>query len=551
MAVAVLLAAAVLLWGERVVAGHHLLQGDMVRLHLHHLRNALVAFPLFLAWLEFSRARPVARPLDRLRAWWLTSRAPLFIAPAVFVGLVLAVTFLGFSALPKGDALWCFFQTKIFALGRLSVPAPVYPEFFWARSIFHDGRWFSYTSPGHSLVLLPGYLLGATWVLGPVAAVAFVWLAGQLGRTAFGSEGERISLLLVAVSPMAIVLFASQDFHITSLVFGCLALYLLTRTRADWPVSVAAGLCLGMMFLARPLTAIGFGLPLMVYAVIKLRRRSALFFLAGAAMVALHLLYNRHLTGDWLTFPYQLMGKEHGVGFAPDFGVATFGLQGHSPLKTLVNLGYNTFALNLQLFGWLLVSAMFVPFGFSEGSGRRNWPLWSSAIGLVVAYAFYWFHGTTPWGAKYWSEALPFLVVFTAGGIRNAGPLLERWFSCRKDLLPRALAFLMLYSLLVVLPTDISAIRRWRETPALANSVKAAGLHNALVFIADPDRPAGLSYTSGFMLTDPLLGGVVVYARDLGPDENRRLRLLYPDRSAWLYDLYDDELAPVRDSSSP
>lgn len=361
--VAVLLAAAVLIWGERLVASHQLLQGDMIRLHLQHLRNALFALPFFFAWLELSRIQSIARPIDRLRDWWLHSRTPLIIAPAVFVGLVLVVTFLGFSALPKGDALWCYFQTKIFALGRSSVPAPVYPEFFWARSIFHHGRWFSYTSPGHSLVLLPGYLIGATWVLGPIAAAFFIWLAGLLARTAFGPEGRRISVLLVAVSPMAIVLFASQDFHITSVIFGCLALYLLTRTRAGWLGSLGAGLSLGTVFLARPLTAIGFGLPLMAYAGQRLRWRSVLFFVAGAALVALHLFYNHELTGNWLTFLYQLMGKEHGVGFATDFGVATFGLHGHSPLKALVNFGYNTFALSLQLFGWLLVSAVLAPSG--------------------------------------------------------------------------------------------------------------------------------------------------------------------------------------------
>ncbi len=34
----------------------------MIRLHLEHLRNALIALPFFFAWLEFSRARSTPRP---------------------------------------------------------------------------------------------------------------------------------------------------------------------------------------------------------------------------------------------------------------------------------------------------------------------------------------------------------------------------------------------------------------------------------------------------------------------------------------------------------
>jgi hypothetical protein len=217
----------------------------------------------------------------------------------------------------------------------------------------------------------------------------------------------------------------------------------------------------------------------------------------------------------------------------------------------LINLSYETFALSLQLFGWLFLSlAYFVP-GWFSSRFRRNWRLWAPGLGLVLAYVVYWFHGVTPWGPKYWSEALPTFIVLSAVGVRAAPWLLRRWFGVRRDFVLRANAFLFAFSLLVYVPTALVyfAAYRWGETPKVARQVQARGLHNALVFVHTDENSGSFDYTSAFIFNDPFLQGDVIYAHDLGSSADRRLIELYPDRAVYRYDFNRETIEPIQEGN--
>jgi hypothetical protein len=303
-----------------------------------------------------------------------------------------------------------------------------------------------------------------------------------------------------------------------------------------------------MVFLTRPYTAAAIGLPLMVFVLLRARARSLPFFAGGLVMVLLHLAYNRVLFGNAFEFGYELLGNRAGIGFGADYGDVTFGLAGHSPLKMLINLSYETFALSLQLFGWLFLSLLFVVPAWCTRRIRRTWLVWGPGLALIIAYAFYWFHGVLPWGPKFWSEALPAFILLTALGIRASPVAFRRWFGTRPDFARRALPFLIAYSLIVYMPVSFQyfAQGNWGETPKVANAVRAAGLHNALVFVHTDEQSGSFDYTSAFLYNDPWLRGDIVYARDLGPSENPRLMRYYTDRAAYLYDFNYNVLEPLR-----
>jgi len=520
--------------------------GANIRLFLEQFRRALLALPLLLVWLRVSRCPATTRCLHRLQRWWLTSRIPLLAAPVFFLAITILVADKGYHRIPLGDAVWVMFQAKLFAAGRLFAPAPQYPEFFWARLIIHDGKWFSYTSPGHSLVLLPGLLLGAAWLVGPLLGGLTVWLLHRLAQTLLGAKSARIALLLTVTSPFVIFLFASHEFHVSSVFFTTLALYLLSRERFTPGLGLATGLSLGMVFLARPYTAVAVGLPIIAYVLVKRRTALAPFLLGGALIVGLHLIYNHALTGSYLKFPYQEMGKVHAIGFGSDFGEPAPGFTGHSPLRATVNLGYQFAVMSLQFLGWLFLSMAFVIPGLAYARFRRLWWLWAPALALIVAYCFYWSNGITARGAKYWSETIPAFILASTVGIRAAGPVFRRWFAFRRDLALRAVPFLVVYSLAVYIPTNLSYLARcqWGETPKVGQDVAAHRIHNAVVFVHTDEHSGGYDYTSAFLYNDPLLQGDVIYARDLGP-ENVKLTALYPERKAYRYDFNRAVIEPL------
>ncbi len=549
--ISLLLGIIIVIFQEHLFSLSPFFQNPVMKLYLRQLFNALIALPFIFIWLELSRNQKVLYPVHKIKEWWLSSRGSVIIALIFFALATITIAIFAYHRIPKGDALWPYFQTKIFARACLFAPAPFDFRFFATPTIIHNGKWFSYVSPGHALTLLPFYLLNITWLAGPLLGTIAIWLLYRLTYALTDRKTARIALLLGITSPFMLFLFGSHEFHVTSTFFTILALFSIQRSSSSptanhlW--SLLAGLALGIVFLSRPYTAIGVGIPLIIFFIIRNRRGILPFSLAGLSMVFLHLLYNHFLTGNPLKFPYQLMGAYHGIGFSPEFGAPTFNLSGHSPFKMLINLCYNIFVLSLQLYGWLFLSGIFLIFGITRRQSHRLWLIWAPALGLVIAYLLYWFHGITPWGPKYWSEALPAFIIITAIGIRGAPDLLGNRTAFRPDLPLRLLPFLILYSLLVYLPVHFHyfASGRWGETPKIAHQVWRAGIHNAVVFIHTDERSGSFDYTSAFIFNDPFLKADVIYPRDLGEEENRRFLKQFPGRAAYIYDFNNETFLPL------
>lgn len=474
------------------------------------------------------------------------------------------------------DDVAYIFQGRIFALGRSWVPTPPAPEFFANGFIeMYEGRWFAKYPPGYPLLLVPGLWAGLPWLINPLSMGVSLALVYASGRRMFGRHVALWAGLLGLLSPWVIFMSGSFMSHPATMMWAALFMYAIVRMRdggggrrgrsvIGWPL--LAGAAIGMAFITRQWTALGIGLGVALWAVDDVifapraeRRRRLLRYLlvpAGFVPPLLFILYeNRQLTGDWLRFAQDLVGTYDRPGFGPGHGDA----EGHTPALGVYNALVYLRTLGTMFNGWPaplalapLVLGLFAWVG--EGSSRRaRWDalLWMGALGLVGAY-FLWWSSTTIFGARYWYEAMPFLLLAAGRGLdllgRLAGGALARGGAGRaRWLVPGALvAVLTLYNVTQSIPYAVSQYRDYNGISATAlRNAEGAKLTNALVFVQlDPAKP-NRDYGKVFFANDPLLRGERVYARDLGPEKNREVLAFFPGRAAYWLPLDGQPVAGV------
>lgn len=530
-----------------------LLIHPVVSLYLAQLQRSLIAIPVIvlllglLLVLNFNPERRLARILNSNRRWTRYLFLALF-----FVSLLLIAQF-GYHRLPQGDGVGYSFQARIFALGHFSAPAPPESDFFReSRTVIANGKWFSYYSPGHALILLAGYLLGAAWLVGPVLGTLSLWFVYQAARNQYGESTARGTLLFGLVSPFLLFLMASWDAHVSALFFTALALYLVTLIEKGHRriPSLLLGFSLGFMFLCRPYTGALVSAAILVYVLITKPRVLGYVALGVLPCIAFQLVYDKALMGRFFTLPYQALPSYHAIGFSQTYGGATYGMPGHSPVKALINLGYTLFALSLQLLGWPLASLGLFVASFFLAKERFHRLLLLLIAALVLGNFFYWNHGVTPYGPIYLSEGLPAFLILSSRGLIGINsltlqPVTPETAQALKGITPKLLLFLTMFSLFVYIPFQFRYFQsgQWGETTKLMDLVNRSGIKKAIVFITGRPGHEMFLYTSGFIHNDPLLQADVLYAYDLG-GRDHELKRYYPDREFYHYDAGSQTLSP-------
>jgi hypothetical protein len=412
------------------------------------------------------------------------------------------------------------------------------------------------------------------------------WPLGAPRPATRHSPTALLSALLLATSPFFLVMSGSLMAHAAELLWA--TLFMLAWSRAldgawanhatrRW--AVVAGLALGALFLTRQFTALtiglSFGASLGAMHILKcvapssrpapsgqerathLRRCVARGFARGglALLAALPLLlalplYQLAVTGDARTDPRLLYWSYDRVGFGPGVGEPqnaftmiptdanpaitwysdpTQPPRGHSPARGLYNLGRNLEVLENDLFGWPpLTTLVFVWMAFLLRRPTANdWVLLLAALAVISGYVTYWASGIA-YGPRYFYAALPALAILTARGITAILPIGGRF-----RLLTLIIPLLLIGYNLTHLPGRITAYQEYNFVSAAGlRSVAAVAPPPALVFVSASEAD-WWEYGAFFSGNTPWLDGPVVYARDLGQDENARLRAAFPDRRAY------------------
>lgn len=441
-------------------------------------------------------ARPAVSTVVPARS--ATREWPIILAIACGALLLYVAIALGvFSGRPLLiDEIVQVLQAQDYSAGQLSSAVREPREFY---SILHmvdfGAREFGQFPVGGPLMLVPGVLLGATWLVGPVAGalcVVLFWVL--LGRTdpLSSIRWRRSATLLFAIAPFGAFMFGSHMNHVTTLLWLLVAVVGLaeaTREGASPAWGLVTGLGLGIAATIRPLDAVAFALPAAAWLLWRARRGGAplgTLLLSGigvAAPISVLLWVNLSTTGHPLRFGYDLLwGAGHALGFHPSpWGPA------HTPARGLELTSLALTRLSTYLFETPFPALIVPAVGLwltRSLRGLDRYLLVASGL-LVVGYWAYWHDGFFL-GPRFYFPLFPLLILWSA----RAFPLLRdrigagtaTWRGIRAGV-----AAGVLYAVVTVLsvraPTYRNGLTSMRIDATRAS--EAAGVRNALVLVQE------------------------------------------------------------------
>jgi 4-amino-4-deoxy-L-arabinose transferase-like glycosyltransferase len=450
------------------------------------------------------------------------------------------------------------FQAQVFAIGRLSVPTPPFPDSYWSPFVLdYQGQRFGKYPPGYPLLLSLGVRAGTPWLINALLGSLALWFIAQLGREIYSPVTGLLAAALGLSCPVFLAESASLLSHPASLLLTILFLWSVAKlirapAQSPWRFAVVAGLALGYLVITRPYDALGVGLPFVLYGLVRALRVDRHLLLRGAIAAIIVLLFGLillaywyQLTGDFAN-PYQDIWPYDRPGFGPEFG-----LKGHTLTTGLYYARYNLGTVATGLLGWpgyLNVFFLWLPFVF-QPRARWNYLLLGGFVSVVSLHVTYWHYGGHDAGfPRYYYAALPTLLLLTARGIEILSLGLKHFASyipfqvgkqrrVTSDLtrLPVYLALitLVLYNGLASLPPRLSAFQgKSGITAAPLRVVQDAGITKAIVFVTEYEH--WYDFAVFFAANSPNLDSDVVYAIYRNEQRAEDVKALYLDRPCYI-----------------
>jgi hypothetical protein len=368
-------------------------------------------------------------------------------------------------------------------------------------------------------------------------------------REIYPPRVARGATLLLAASPWLLFLGMSFMTHVATLVFALAAALGVARARRlsrAWPALVG-GLALGVVSLIRPLEGLAVALLLGLWS---LRARaswwrfgpSSALVLGAVAAGALVRPYNAALTGSASRFPIMMYVNRYyapganDLGFGANRGLGWGALDpfpGHGALDVAVNALLNTFAINVELFGWVTGSlGIVLALLLWRRVTRPDWMMLAAIAVVAGIHSFYWFSGGPDFAARYWFLVIVPLCALTASGIRALG----RGDGATPGRIGAAVVALSLAALLTFLPwRSVDKYRHFRRMePGMARLAEREAMQNALVLVRGLRHP---DY-HGAAIFNPidLRSGRTVFAWDRSRAVRDSVVRAYADRPVFIVD---------------
>jgi len=390
----------------------------------------------------------------------------------------------------------------MYAMGRAFVPVPDNIEFFFDTFLaVSGGKWFSQYPPGYALIMVPGVLIGHPELINPLLTGITLIIFGLILKE---FNLSRWWVVLFIISPFIIFMSGSFMSHPATMFWGAAGIYAFIKSKRDrlsW--LIIWGLCAGLMFSTRPLTALFFNLPL---AIMLNRKRIGMGILLGGIAAILgslpFFLINKATTGSFFTAGYQAAWDgASGLFFGrPQWGPV------HTPQLGFLHLFNMIRGLNTMLFEIPLPALMGVGFWiiYKVKKDWREWAVFSAGILSFAGYYFY-FYNDMVYGPRFAYTATFPLLIITASGLRSFYRHLRDKGVSRKSCI---LSFITGFSILTVLWIAISLParaglyqNRYRDIDNnFIDIVKQNKISDAIIFLDDypsTDRHAKL-FSLGF-----------------------------------------------------
>ena len=494
---------------------------------------------------------PSAAESRQLRSHW----------PAV----VLAVVSVGVAMLAKEhlfpDLSWnrdepvYLWHVDVLRHGQLTSTDGGHPDLFlpWL-SARGDGVMYTQYTLGWPLVLLGARLLSGTsaTALPLAAALAVVGTYALAFELAQRRRTATIAGALLVASPIFAIQGGVYLSYLFTLGLGCCAgaLVLSGWRRARTVRLLAAGAILGWIFLTRPFDALLWGAAfagaLLVTEWARRREvvRSVTVVVAAALpLVAATLVYNRHVTGDLLTFPITAADPLDGFGFGTRRLMPGFETTDYDLPRAARATAKNAFVLP-----WFLVGGHLGLVAAGIGLWMRRRDRLAATCVLVAAVfpiGYFPFWGTYLSSLASRISGPIYLIPLYSSICILAAVALDHWWARGR---PRQVAAVAVLAL-ATLPGAITRFEVNRDisraqTPWRTSVADLAG--PAIVFVADTSEY--LLYANPFSSNPPDLDADILYAV-AGSPAMLDLIAEHPDRAPYLQQgsIASPELGPRED----
>jgi len=505
---------------------------------------------------------------------------------------------LRFGSLPPAyhDEYSYLFQAKTFLAGRLSFPShETVPEIFDQMHVLNEGRFASRYFPGAGAWMAPFVALGhpywGQWLAGALCALFTFWAGRELGGNGVGLLAGALTALSPGMGIFSNLLLAHHP-TLAGLSFFVWMYFRLQRTGRTRD-ALLAGCGLAFAMLCRPMTAAGVALPFGVWQLgwifwgtrptdaapasetlpdaaraervsrggfaSRVKLSAALAAPLAAGMMLLF-FYDRAVTGDGWTTPYQLYTDTYTPRHVYGFNNVTRG-ERHLGPKVIDN--YDRWALNLtpelalrntrdRLIAacqWtlsvpLLAMGSLAFLVLLPGRDRRWWLVPAGIVSLFAAHVPYWFVGIMNWhyvfeSGPLWLLAFAGATGFALRGWRAQGRrgLCWWWGACIAVTVATTYTSLEPFHLrAAVEEVAFSRIRYEQFRQEVDRLVRP---RPALILVeADPaDR------SIDYVTNDPDLRGDVLVGRFRpGATNVAQVMGAFPDRSCWLFRVKERQL---------
>lgn len=420
-------------------------------------------------------------------------------APAVFIGalslgLLSYIAYVVFQAYPfSQDEYANLYQSYIFSLGKVWLDIDRKYDLLVEQYIILDkGHIFSKYPPGIALLLTPGTLLGAAWLVNPLIATATALVLFATLRKLVSPTAAWMAALLLVTNSYFLGYGGSYFAQPLSLLMCSLGFWGMDHYLREPRLRnlAAPGVAGGLYFLVRPLDAFCLLLAQSSLLLARPWRRhwKPLLVYGSIAACGILLLFtiNYLLARCFCVATYTIWNDEFRV---VDHRTKSF-MENVASIfsEQMYNYGHYSYT-NLVYFFVPVVGAPFLMLAGAGGFLREN-PLRRAGLALIVLLVvLYNFHGSLGWpqyGTRYWYPMLAPFTIFAGYALDRA----LRRFPLRHVRL--ALAAALAWQLLS-LHGDLQVYaRRFELVNALKADIEKACPEQSVVALIRPaEKPPG------------------------------------------------------------
>ena len=512
-------------------------------------------------------------------------KSPFFILPAAAFLISLMIAFLFFQGIPHiQDSVNYLVMAQNFAVGRLHDKMPEHYEFFQFAYMLPDGeKVYSVFLPGFSFFLIPFVWLGIPILVNPILTALNVFLLGKIAEKLFDRKTAVITMFFSLFSVFFIVMGGTWMAHPFCLSLTLIAVYsylfMLERKSVKFPITL--GISLGWLAVTRPQNTLFAGIALILHylwfifknrgkgAFKEAAKNGAASLLAFAPFLVFLLYYNSIYTGDPLIFKQDLFfNYSEPRSFCHRFGFGTgcprsnwieLPMEGLTFSHALLVSYRRLSPLIMNLFLHPLTFLLF-PFAFIFAKNRKDFGnlffLYLIFLTNFIGYFFFYFDGNV-FGPRYLYETSFFLLIIFAYSfcLIAEGVFVKHDFNKILKIFTFSLLCAgAVYQIFYIVPALQKSYERgfWNIDAKLKVALDIAGIKEGVVFVA----PFTM-YGSGYALMDfgHFENNKIIYVRDFGDKQNRRIMFDYPGRKYYLakfkYNEHNTELPVITELFPP